>query len=68
MAQTGNFKSPARLGALGEGAEVSSSGAVSGAKPREQGLKGVDFERRSFLHKVVGGVGAIVAASISSLL
>jgi cytochrome b6-f complex iron-sulfur subunit len=63
MAQTGNFKSPARLGTLGGSAEVSSSGAVSGGKPRESGLKGVDFERRSFLHKVVGGVGAIVAAS-----
>ncbi len=63
MAQTGNFKSPARLGALGEGAGVATSGAVPGGKPRETGLKGVDFERRSFLHKVVGGVGAIVAAS-----
>ncbi len=63
MAQTGNFKSPSRLGTLGGSAEVSASGAVSGGKPRETGLKGVDFERRSFLHKVVGGVGAIVAAS-----
>jgi cytochrome b6-f complex iron-sulfur subunit len=63
MAQTGNFKSPARLGTLGDGAEVSSSGTVPGGKPRETGLKGVDFERRSFLHKIVGGVGAVVAAS-----
>jgi cytochrome b6-f complex iron-sulfur subunit len=63
MAQTGNFKSPARMGSLGESAAVSSSGAVPGGKPREGGLKGVDFERRSFLGKVVGGVGAIVAAS-----
>ncbi len=63
MAQTGNFKSPARMGTLGDGAEVSSSGTVPGGKPRETGLKGVDFERRGFLHKVVGGVGAVVAAS-----
>jgi cytochrome b6-f complex iron-sulfur subunit len=63
MAQTGNFKSPARMSTLGDGAEVSASGAVSGGKPRESGLKGVDFERRGFLHKVVGGVGAVVAAS-----
>ncbi|NTV25659.1 MAG: Rieske 2Fe-2S domain-containing protein [Chlorobiaceae bacterium] len=63
MAQTGNFKSPARLGTLGDGAEVSASGAVASGKPREEGLKGVDFERRSFLHKIVGGVGAVVAAT-----
>jgi cytochrome b6-f complex iron-sulfur subunit len=63
MAQTGNFKSPARMGTLGDGAEVSSSGTVPGGKPRETGLKGVDFERRGFLHKVVGGVGAVVAVS-----
>jgi cytochrome b6-f complex iron-sulfur subunit len=63
MAQTGNFKSPSRLGTLGEGAAVFSAGAVSGGKPREEGLKGVDFQRRSFLHKVVGGIGAVVAAS-----
>ncbi|NTU67592.1 MAG: Rieske 2Fe-2S domain-containing protein [Chlorobiaceae bacterium] len=63
MAQTGNFKSPARMDTLGAGAEVSSSGTVPGGKPRETGLKGVDFERRGFLHKVVGGVGAVVAAS-----
>jgi cytochrome b6-f complex iron-sulfur subunit len=63
MAQTGNFKSPARLSTLGEGAEVSSSGTVPGGKPREGGLKGVDFERRGFLHKIVGGVGAVVAVS-----
>ena len=63
MAQTGNFKSPARMGTLGNSAEVASAGAVPGGKPREEGLKGVDFERRSFLHKVVGGVGAVVAAT-----
>ena len=63
MAQQGNFKSPSRLGALGEGASPSSSGSVSGGKPREQGLKEVDFERRSFLGKVVGGIGAAVAIS-----
>jgi len=63
MAQQGNFKSPSRLVALGEGAPVSSSGSVPGGKPREEGLKGVDFERRSFLGKVVGGIGAAVAIS-----
>jgi cytochrome b6-f complex iron-sulfur subunit len=63
MAQQGNFKSPSRMGALGDGAPLSSSGAVSGIKPREQGLKEVDFERRSFLGKVVGGIGAVVAVS-----
>jgi len=63
MAQTGNFKSPARMTSLGQGAEPSAAGAVTGGKPREDGLKGVDFERRGFLHKVVGGVGAVVAAS-----
>ena len=63
MAQTGTFKSPARLGTLSQGAEVSASGTVPGGKPRETGLKGVDFERRGFLHKIVGGVGAVVAVS-----
>ena len=63
MAQQGNFKSPSRLGALGAGAPVSSSGSVPGGKPREDGLKGVDFERRSFLGKIVGGIGAAVAIS-----
>ena len=63
MAQQGNFKSPSRLGALGAGAPVSSSGSVPGGKPREEGLKGVDFERRSFLGKIVGGIGAAVAIS-----
>jgi cytochrome b6-f complex iron-sulfur subunit len=63
MAQQGNFKSPSRMGGLGDGAPLSSSGAVAGGKPREQGLKGVDFERRSFLGKVVGGLGAVVAVS-----
>ncbi len=63
MAQQGNFKSPSRLGALGEGVPVSSSGSVPGGKPRDENLKGVDFERRSFLGKVVGGIGAAVAIS-----
>ncbi|MBN1928657.1 MAG: Rieske (2Fe-2S) protein [Chlorobiaceae bacterium] len=63
MAQTGNFKSPARMTSLGQGAELPAAGAVTGGKPREEGLKGVDFERRGFLHKVVGGVGAVVAAT-----
>jgi cytochrome b6-f complex iron-sulfur subunit len=63
MAQTGNFKSPARMSSLGQGAAPASAGAVTGGKPREEGLNGVDFERRGFLHKVVGGVGAIVAVS-----
>ncbi len=63
MAQQGNFKSPSRMGALGDGAPLSSSGAVSGVKAREQGMKEADFERRSFLGKVVGGIGAVVAIS-----
>ncbi|UWX57939.1 Rieske 2Fe-2S domain-containing protein [Chlorobaculum sp. MV4-Y] len=63
MAQTGNFKSPARMSSLGQGAAPASVGAVTGGKPREEGLNGVDFERRGFLHKIVGGVGAIVAVS-----
>ncbi len=63
MAQTGNFKSPARMSSLGQGAAPASAGAVTGGKPREEGLKGVDFERRGFLHKIVGGVGAVVAVS-----
>ncbi|NTW82144.1 MAG: Rieske 2Fe-2S domain-containing protein [Chlorobiaceae bacterium] len=57
MALQTNFKSPARMGTLGEGASASSSGGV------RQESKGVDFERRSFLGKVVGGVGAAVAAT-----
>mgnify|MGYP000609512219 CR=1 FL=1 len=63
MAQQGNFKSPARMGRLGDGASVSSLGPISIGKPREDDLKGVNFERRSFLGKVVGGVGAAVAVS-----
>ncbi|EAT59001.1 QcrA and Rieske domain-containing protein [Chlorobium ferrooxidans] len=63
MAQQGNFKSPTRLGTLGDGAPLSSPGSISAGKPREEGLKGVDFERRSFLGKVVGGIGAAVAVS-----
>ena len=31
---------------------------ASGGKPRDQGGKEVDFERRGFLGKVVGGIGA----------
>jgi cytochrome b6-f complex iron-sulfur subunit len=63
MAQQGNFKSPSRMGGLGDGAPLSSAAMVSGGKPRDQGFKEVDFERRSFLGKVVGGVGAAVAIS-----
>ncbi len=63
MAQQGNFKSPARMAALEDGAPLSSAGAVSGGKAREQGLGGVNFERRSFLGKVVAGVGAAVAVT-----
>lgn len=51
MAQPANFKSPSRMGALGEDAPLSSTGSVSGGKSREEGLKGVDFERRSFWAK-----------------
>ncbi len=63
MAQQGNFKSPSRMGGLGDGASPSSAGAVSAGKPRVPGLKEVDFERRSFLGKIVGGIGAAVAIS-----
>ena len=58
MAQQGNFKSPSRMGELGDGASLSSAG-----KPRDQGMKEVDVERRGFLVKVVGGLGAAVAIS-----
>jgi cytochrome b6-f complex iron-sulfur subunit len=51
------------MSTLQEGVPVVSSGAVSGVKPREDGLKGVDFERRSFLGKAVAGIGAVVVAS-----
>jgi len=61
MAQQGSFKSPSRMVPLGGGA--SSSGAVIGSKSREQGLGGIDFERRNFLGKIVGGIGAAVAVS-----
>uniref|UniRef100_Q3ATK8 Cytochrome b6-f complex, iron-sulfur subunit n=1 Tax=Chlorobium chlorochromatii (strain CaD3) TaxID=340177 RepID=Q3ATK8_CHLCH len=63
MAQQGNFKNPARLSALGDGASASSSGTVAGGKPRGDGLSGINFERRSFLGKVVAGAGAAVAAT-----
>ncbi len=62
MAQTGNFKSPKRLDSL-EGGAGSSSGVVAAGKAREDSMSGLDFERRSFLGKVVGGIGAVVAAS-----
>jgi len=62
MAQKSNFKSPSRLDSL-EGGAGSSRGAVSAGKAREGSMGGVDFERRSFLGKVVGGIGAVVAAS-----
>ena len=63
MAQQGNFKSSSRMGGLGDGASSSSTDLLSGGKPRDQGLKDVDFERRSFLVKIVGGIGAAVAIS-----
>ena len=63
MAQQGNFKSPSRMGALGDGASLSSAGAVASGKPREEGIGGINFERRSFLGRVVGGIGAAVAVS-----
>jgi cytochrome b6-f complex iron-sulfur subunit len=63
MAQQGNFKSPSRMVALGGEASLSSSGAITSGKPREGGLGGIDFERRSFLGRVVGGIGAAVAVS-----
>ncbi len=62
MAQKSNFKSPARLNSL-EGGAGSSTGTVPSGKIREVPLGGVDFDRRSFLGKVVGGIGAVVAAS-----
>lgn len=46
------------MGTLGDSAPLSSTG-----KPREQVSAGVDFERRGFLGKVVGGIGAAVALS-----
>ena len=63
MAQRDNFKTQSRLGELGDGASLSSTGLVAGGIPRGQGVKEVDFERRSFLGKVVGGIGAAVAIS-----
>jgi cytochrome b6-f complex iron-sulfur subunit len=63
MAQQGNFKSPSRMGTLGDGAPAAAAGSISGGKPRDEGLKGIDFERRSFLGKIVGGIGAVVAVS-----
>jgi cytochrome b6-f complex iron-sulfur subunit len=63
MAQQGYDKSPSRMGELGDGASLSSTDLVSGGKPRDQGRKEVDFERRGFLGKVVGGIGAAVAIS-----
>jgi cytochrome b6-f complex iron-sulfur subunit len=63
MAQQGYFKGSSRMGGLGDGASSSSTDLLSGGKPRDQGLKDVDFERRGFLGKVVGGIGAAVAIS-----
>jgi cytochrome b6-f complex iron-sulfur subunit len=63
MAQQGYDKSPSRMGGLGDGASLSSADLVSAGKPRDQGGKEVDFERRGFLGKVVGGIGAAVAIS-----
>jgi cytochrome b6-f complex iron-sulfur subunit len=63
MALQANFKSPARLGSLGEGAPAAPAGSVPGGAGKGPGSKGVDYERRSFLGMVVGGVGAAVAVS-----
>ncbi|MEI6847156.1 MAG: Rieske 2Fe-2S domain-containing protein [Chlorobiaceae bacterium] len=63
MAQQGNFKSPSRMETFGDSAPLSSCGSISSGKPREEGLKGVDFDRRNFLGKLVGGIGAAVALS-----
>ncbi|NTW56503.1 MAG: Rieske 2Fe-2S domain-containing protein [Chlorobiaceae bacterium] len=60
MALQANFKSPSRLGSLGEGASGSPAGSVPGAAGKGPG---VDLERRNFLGMVVGGVGAAVAVS-----
>ncbi len=61
MAQS-NFKSPARMGSLGDGASAASAGAVAGGA-KGPGPKGADFERRNFLGMVVAGAGAAVAVS-----
>lgn len=62
MAQNSNFKNPERLDTLQGGTAGHSSGSVPGGKTRGASLEGVDFERRNFLGKAVGGVGAVVAA------
>ena len=62
MARNSNFKSPDRLDSLQGGASGKSSASYDGGKARDESLKGVDFERRSFLGKAVGGIGAVVAA------
>jgi len=51
MAQPANFKSPSRMGALGEDAPLSSSGSVSGGKSREEGLKGLILSAAVFWAK-----------------
>lgn len=63
MTQEDNFKSPSRMGTHGDGALLSLSCAGLAGKAREEGLKGIDFERRSFLGNLVGGIGAAVAVS-----
>lgn len=62
MAQNSNFKSPKRLNSLQGSAADQSSGSVPGGKTRDGSLEGIDFERRNFLGKTVGGIGAVVAA------
>ena len=62
MAENSNFKSPKRLSSLQGGPSDQSSGAVPGEKTRDASLDGIDFERRNFLGKAVGGIGAVVAA------
>lgn len=61
MANNSSFKSPKRLDSLPGDAAGYSSGAVPGGKTRNVSLEGVDFERRDFLGKAVGGIGAFVA-------
>lgn len=62
MANDSNFKSPKRLDSLQGGTAGHSSGAVPGGKTRDVSLEGIDFDRRNFLGKAVGGIGAVVAA------
>lgn len=62
MAQQGNIKTPARMVGFG-GDSPASTGTINSDKPRGGGLGEFNFDRRSFLGKVVGGIGAAVAVS-----